>query len=348
MSQNTGVFSHPDHDGHESVVFHSDPASGLRAIIAIHNRALGPAAGGCRIYPYPDGMTALSDALRLSRGMSYKNALAGLPLGGGKAVIIADPQTDKTEAKMRAFGRAVEGLAGRYVTGEDVGCAVADMDAVKCETAHVMGASDAEGDPSTHTARGVFLCMERAVLNRLGRTLDGVHVAIKGAGNVGYALARMLHERGARLTVAEPRDDIRDRAVAELGAAVAGLDDIVTAEADVFAPCALGGDLTAEAVANMRCAIVCGAANNQLAEPRVDGLLCDRGVLYCPDYLVNAGGIIAIGRTVAGWTEDQALAAIDRLPETLDRVLADAADSGAPTGEVADALARARMQDAPA
>lgn len=338
------MFAHPDFDGHETVSFHHDAASGLRAVIAIHSTALGPAAGGCRIHAYPDEDAALSDVLRLSRGMSLKNALAGLPLGGGKAVILADP-ADKTPAMMRAFGRGVERLGGAYVTGEDVGCDVADMDAAKRETAHVMGASDAEGDPSAHTARGVFLCMARAA-RRLGLNLSGAHVAVKGVGHVGFALCRLLHEAGARLTVADARPEAAERAARDFGAGIVAPEAVLTVEADILAPCALGGDLTEALAAALPARIVCGAANNQLATPEADAALKARGVLYCPDYLVNAGGIIAIGRTAAGWSEAKARAAIEALPDTLDAVLDRAEAEGAPTGAVADALARARISAA--
>jgi leucine dehydrogenase len=294
---------------------------------------------------YRDEEAALTDVLRLSRGMSLKNALAGLPRGGGKAVILADP-ADKTPEMMEAFGRAVERLNGAYVTAEDVGSDVADMDAVRRATRHVMGTSDAEGDPSAHTARGVFLCLERAAQRRLGRGVSGLRVAVKGVGHVGWQLCRLLHEAGARLTVADPRREAARRAAADFGAELADPKEILIAEADVLAPCALGGDLTPELAERLRARVVCGAANNQLASPEADWTLRDRSILYCPDYLVNAGGIIAVGRSAAGWSASTAAAAIEALPDTLDAILDRAEAEGAPPGEVADREARARLERA--
>jgi leucine dehydrogenase len=338
------VFTHRDFDAHEEVVFAADEATGLRAIIAVHDTGLGPALGGCRAWGYASEGEAIADALRLSRGMSYKAALAGLPLGGGKAVLWTAPDRPKTPAMMRALGRAVDRLGGRYVTAEDVGTTVADMDEVARETRFVAGHAGAAGDPSPHTARGVFLCLQAAVRHRLGRDLDGVHVAIKGLGSVGGALARMLHEAGARLTVA----DLDPRRVAAVRAAFAAdavaVEAIATAEADVFAPCALGGDLDARTIAGLRAGIVCGAANNQLATPEDGRRLARRGVLYCPDYLVNAGGLIHVARHSLALDGDAVAAKIDDLPETLRNILERAAREGATPGAVADRIARARFR----
>ena len=315
----TAVFDHPDFDAHEDVVFAHDPATGLRAIIAIHDTTLGPALGGCRIRDYASDDAALADVLRLSRGMSYKAALAGLPLGGGKAVILTAPGRPKTPAMMRAMGRAVERLGGRYVTAEDVGSTVADMDEVAKATAHVGGRAGDGGDPSPFTARGVFLCLEAAVRHRLGRDLAGVHVALKGLGHVGFALAGFLHAAGARLTVA----DIDAGRVAEakraFGAAVAPVEAIAALGADVFAPCALGGDLCAAAIPRLGAGIVCGAANNQLATAEDDIRLARRGVLYCPDYLVNAGGVISVARKPLGLTPEAVEAKLAGLPQDAHR-----------------------------
>ncbi|MEM8740752.1 MAG: Glu/Leu/Phe/Val dehydrogenase dimerization domain-containing protein [Pseudomonadota bacterium] len=329
--------------GPERLVLAEDAGAGLRSVIAIHSTARGPAAGGCRVYPYADTASAVADAKRLAHGMSMKNALAGLPLGGGKAVIIADPARDKTDAMMRAFGEAVEALGGAYVTGEDVGVSVADMDAVKQVTPYVMGASDAEGDPSTHTARGVFLCMARAAALKWGGDLDGVRVAIKGVGHVGAALARMLHAAGARLLVADARAQTASSLAAELGAHTVAPHRILTAQADILAPCALGADLSAHTIPDIQARIVCGAANNQLATPQDDARLRAAGIIYCPDYLVNAGGIIAISRGVTSWSAAKASTAIEALPESLQKVLDRAEAERQPTGAVADAMARARL-----
>lgn len=338
------IFDHPDLDGHEQVVFATDPATGLRAIIAIHDTTLGPALGGCRAWAYATEAEAVADALRLSRGMSYKAALAGLPLGGGKAVMLTAPDRPKTSAAMRGLGRAVDRLGGRYVTAEDVGTGVADMDAVARATRFVVGHAGAAGDPSPHTARGVFLCLREAVRHRLGRDLAGVHVAIKGLGSVGGGLARLLHAAGARLTVA----DLDPRRVAEARAAFAAeavpVAAIATVEADVFAPCALGGDLDAPTIAALRARIVCGAANNQLATPEDAHRLARRGVLYCPDYLVNAGGLIHVARHVLGLDGAAVAARLEDLPGTLRTILERAAREGATPGAVADRTARARFR----
>ena len=279
--------------------------------------------------------------------MSYKAALAGLPLGGGKAVILTAPGRPKTPAMMRAMGRAVERLGGRYVTAEDVGSTVADMDEVAKATAHVGGRDGDGGDPSPFTARGVFLCLEAAVRHRLGRDLAGVHVALKGLGHVGFALAGFLHAAGARLTVA----DIDAGRVAEaeraFGAAAAPVEAIAALGADVFAPCALGGDLCEAAIPRLGAGIVCGAANNQLATAE-DGIrLARRGVLYCPDYLVNAGGVISVARGPLGLTPEAVEAKLAGLPGTLLEVLAAAereaaARAPSPTTSPVPASARSR------
>lgn len=343
-----GPFSHADLDDHEQVVFASDPASGLRAIIAIHDTRLGPALGGCRVWSYATEAEAIADALRLSRGMSYKAALAGLPLGGGKAVILTAPDRPKTPAMMRAFGRAVDRLGGRYVTAEDVGSSVADMDAVATATAHVAGTSAVAGDPSPFTARGVFLCLQAAVRHRLGRDLEGVHVTLKGLGNVGQALAGLLHGAGARLTVAD-LDPARVRAAVEAyGAAAAPVEAIAAVRADVFAPCALGGDLGAATIPNLGAGIVCGAANNQLATAEDDLRLARAGVLYCPDYLVNAGGLIHVARAALGLDGAAVEARLAALPATLGEILTRAAREGSAPGAVADRIARARFRPDPA
>jgi leucine dehydrogenase len=341
---NLEVFTNSDFDNHELVTFHWNQATGLKSIIAIHDRSLGPGAGGCRIYPYENERLALADALRLSRAMTLKNALAGLPLGGGKAVIMSEPGA-KTEAMLESFGKFVGGLGGRYVTGEDVGCSVSDMDAVRRETQHVMGTTEAEGDPSAHTARGVFLCMAHALRHRLGKTFAEASVAVKGVGNVGAALASMLVAEGAKVLVADVN---RERAMAvatAIGAEVVDCESILSASVDVFAPCALGGDLSEDAVGKLGSAIVCGAANNQLATPAVDFALNAAGILYCPDYLVNAGGIIAISRGITGWSESDAHRCIESLPETLKAVLAASEKEQAPTGQTADAIAQSRILD---
>jgi leucine dehydrogenase len=338
------VFDHPDFDAHEQIIFTHDPESGLRAIIAVHDTTLGPALGGCRIWNYETEDEALVDVLRLSRGMSYKAALAGLPLGGGKAVVITASDRPKTPEMMRAMGRAVEWLNGRYITAEDVGSSVADMDEVATATGHVAGRDTDGGDPSPFTARGVFLCLEAAVRLKHDRDLTGVHVALKGLGHVGFALAGFLHAAGARLTVADIDPARAAEARAAFGAEAAPVEAIAEVQAEVFAPCALGGDLSETAIPRLGAGIVCGAANNQLATEQDDLRLVRRGVLYCPDYLVNAGGLISVARrplNLAPADVDSRLAA---LPATLLQVMRTARREGRGPGAVADAVARARFR----
>ncbi|UKK83404.1 amino acid dehydrogenase [Sphingopyxis sp. BSN-002] len=281
-----------------------DADSGLDGVIAIHSTTLGPGAGGCRFWSYPGMDEALADALRLAEGMSYKNALAGLPLGGAKAVL-RRPEGDFDRARLfHAFGRAVEQLGGLYVTAEDVGTSVEDMQEVAGATRHVAGLPAAEGraggDPSPWTARGVFESMRAAARFVLDSDLAGLTVAVQGTGNVGADLCRRLADAGARLVIADPSAARRDRLAAILGAEVVGVDEIASVQAEIFAPCALGGALTAEAVRGLKAKLVCGAANNQLASPEVADLLMNRGIAYAPDYVVNAGGIISVSAEYLG------------------------------------------------
>jgi len=338
------LFSHPDFDDHAQVSFVADAATGLRAIIAVHDDTLGPALGGCRIWPYGTEAEALTDALRLSRGMTYKAALAGLRLGGGKSVILADPKTQKTPAMMRAMGRAVQALAGRYIIAEDVGATVADMDQIAQETAHVSGVSAGVGDPSPWTAEGVFLCLQAAARRQFGGDLKGVRVCVKGLGSVGWKLAERLHAAGAALLVADIRPETVARAVAAFGAEAVAVEDALAADADVFAPCALGAELSAETIPSLRATVVCGAANNQLATAADGARLAAGGVLYCPDYLVNAGGLIRVAQTTLGFDDAAARARLEALPRTLEAVLAGAQAQGLPPAEVADAMARAQFR----
>lgn len=281
-----------------------DADSGLDGVIAIHSTTLGPGAGGCRFWSYASMDEALADALRLAEGMSYKNALAGLPLGGAKAVL-RRPEGDFDRARLfRAFGRAVEQLGGLYVTAEDVGTSVEDMQEVAGATRHVAGLPAAEGraggDPSPWTARGVFESMRAAARFVLDSDLAGLTVAVQGTGNVGADLCRRLADAGARLVIADPSATRRDRLAAILGAEVVEVEEIASVQAEIFAPCALGGALTAEAVRGLKAKLVCGAANNQLASPEVADLLMNRGIAYAPDYVVNAGGIISVSAEYLG------------------------------------------------
>ena len=341
------VFTHVDFDAHEQVVHAHDAPTGLRAIIAVHSTALGPSLGGCRIWNYPSEDEALTDVLRLSKGMTYKAALAGLALGGGKSVILADSRSDKTPQMMRAMGRAVERLAGRYIIAEDVGATVADMDEIAKETAHVSGVSSGAGDPSPWTARGVFLSMQAAARHRWGTDLKGRRVAVTGLGNVGTNLCLMLHEAGARLVVSDIRAEAVVHVIGHTGAETVAPDRAHRAEADIFAPCALGAALNAETIPEIQAEIVCGAANNQLATPEDGARLAKRGLLYAPDYLVNAGGLISVARAPLGLSDAAAEAKLTAIPETLTTVFAMAATEGVEPGAAADRLAFSRLEGTP-
>ena len=343
------VFSTPDYDGHEHVAFGHDAETGLRAIIAIHNSNLGPGVGGCRMWPYPDDTAALRDALRLSRGMTYKSALAGLPFGGGKSVIIGDARTEKTPALMRAIGRFVESLGGRYVAAEDIGMTVADMDEMATVTEHVTGTSATSGNPSPYTAYGVLRGIEAAVERKLQHNdgLAGVQVAIQGLGAVGFDLARRLHEKGAELHVADINKDAVQRAVDTFGAIPVDTQNIHAAAVDVFAPCALGAVINDKTIGELGAQIVAGSANNQLAEDRHGKALAARGILYAPDYVINAGGIIEIahGKIFGGDHDDSKIYAhLDTIHDTLTEIFERAETEGTATNMVADTMAEERFR----
>lgn len=335
-------------DGHstppEQVIRLDDKKAGLDGLIVIHSTRLGPSAGGCRIWHYPDAPEAARDAMRLAEGMTYKNALAGLPLGGGKTVIRRPAGDFDRAALLEAFGKAIDRLEGRYVTAEDVGTTVADMAIVRRATRHVAGLAPREGrvggDPSPYTARGVFGAMRVAVERRLGRELSGVTVAVQGLGNVGYALCRMLHEAGARLIVADTRSDVVARAMMEFDAEGAGTQVIHQASADVFAPCALGSVLNETTIPKLKAKLVCGAANNQLARPEHGEMLAARDVLYAPDYVVNSGGIINVAAEYLDWPKAMVEQKIDAIKGRLMAVCDHAEDRGSSTNDAADALAR--------
>ena len=341
------VFSAKDFDHHEQVVFCHDADSGLHAIIAIHNTALGPALGGCRMWDYASDADALTDALRLSRGMTFKAALAGIPYGGGKSVIIGDAKRDKTEALLKAMGRAVHSLGGRYRTAEDVGTTVEDMDVLRTQTPYAHGVSDGSGNPSPATAYGVYLGIKAAAKHRLGRErLSGVRVAVQGLGNVGMRLCQYLADDGARLTVADIDRAAVDEAVERFGAAAVSVDEILTVEADVLAPCALGAVLNDDTIPALRAPIVAGAANNQLARSDHGEALLRRGVLYAPDYVVNAGGVIDVVAEGPDYSEEKVLRQVDRIYDTAMRVFAESEATGQATNDVARALAARRIAEA--
>ncbi|MEM7056214.1 MAG: Glu/Leu/Phe/Val dehydrogenase dimerization domain-containing protein [Pseudomonadota bacterium] len=339
------MFDHPDYDDHEQVVFARDAAAGLTAIIAVHNTNLGPGLGGCRIWNYCTEAEAVADALRLSRGMTYKAALAGLALGGGKSVILAD-RSEKTPAMMRAMGRAVDRLAGRYIVAEDVGATVQDIDLMAQETQHVSGRSGRSGDPSPWTAEGVYLSMQAAAQIRWGTDLNGRTVTVKGLGSVGASLCEKLHAAGAVLKVADIRDDAVRRVCDKTGAEAVAAKAAHAQPAEVFAPCALGAGLNPSTIDDIQAEIICGAANNQLATPSDGYLLLGRSILYAPDYLVNAGGVISVAREPLGLTESDAQAKVKEIPETLRRVLKMAAQQGICPGQAADRLAESKFKTA--
>jgi leucine dehydrogenase len=324
----------------------SDPACGYRGIIAIHSTALGPAVGGTRWWRYPSDEAALTDALRLARGMSYKNALAGLALGGGKSVILAGDGPVDRSAVLRAHGRAIDRYQGAYTTAEDVGTTPADMEIIGETTLYVAGREGGSGDPSPHTARGVLRAMQASAQTRWGSgDLSGKRVALQGCGNVGYHLARQLTEAGATLLVSDVSAARTARVVAELGATEVPAGEILAAPADIFAPCALGGILDDLTIPALQVEIVCGGANNQLLEPRHGALLADRGILYVPDYLANAGGVIfGASIEVLGLGREETLARVDAIHDTALRVLALAAEQGLPPSVAADQLAEERIR----
>jgi leucine dehydrogenase len=342
------VFDMREFDGHELVIFGHDAPTGLRAIIAIHSTVLGPAAGGCRMWPYASTTEAAADVLRLSRGMSYKNAMAGLPFGGGKAVIIGDARTAKTPELFAAFGRMVDSLRGRYVTAEDVGTTTADMAHVERVTKYVSGLGrapgEAGGDPAPMTALGVFLGIRAAVKFRLGRAdLAGLTVAVQGAGGVGYHLCGMLAAAGARLKVADVLPQALERVCDEFKAAPVPAVQVLEEQADVLAPCALGAILDARSTRRLRVPVVAGAANNQLATPEDGEALRAAGILYAPDYVINAGGIISVAREYYGGTEAQVIADIQGIPARLTEIFERARREGRAPNEVADRMARERL-----
>jgi valine dehydrogenase (NAD+) len=334
--------------GHELVTFVQDPATGLRAIIAIYSTRLGPALGGTRFFPYPDEEAAVSDVLRLSRAMAYKAAAAGLPLGGGKAVILGDPATQRSEALLEAYGRAVEALGGRYWTACDVGTTVADMDVVARASRYVTGRSPAAGgagDSGVLTAFGVFQAMRAAAEHRWGEpSLAGRRVGVEGVGKVGSQLVRHLVADGARVLVS----DVRAPAVASLTAEFPDLEScdvttLRTAELDVYSPCALGGSLSDELVPRLQAEVVCGGANNQLAHAGVEAALAEAGVLYTPDYVANAGGLVQVADEMGGFDFERARSRAAQIYQTTLEVFRRAAEQQVPPAVAADRMAEERM-----
>ncbi|MBL8445598.1 MAG: Glu/Leu/Phe/Val dehydrogenase [Zoogloeaceae bacterium] len=345
------VFSLSDFADHEQVVFCSDDKSGLKAIIAVHNSNLGPALGGCRMWPYANEEEAVRDVLRLSRGMTYKSAMANLKLGGGKSVIIGNPRTQKTPELLAAFARALENLNGRYIAAEDSGTSVADMKYMTQFTQHVAGIHDKptedgtrSGDPSPATAFGTFIGIKAAVREKLGRdSLEGLKIAVQGVGNVGFDLAQQLHAAGAKLWVTDIHKESLARAEVELGATVVAPEEIFGLDVDVFAPCALGAVLNDQTIPQLKARIVAGASNNQLAEPRHGVELMKRGILYAPDYVINAGGIIDVYHERIGFERAALIAHVEGIYDNLLEIFERARKEERPTGEVADAIAEERF-----
>lgn len=332
------------HD-HEQVLFTYDAAASYRGIIAIHNTTLGPALGGTRFWNYGSPEEALIDVLRLARAMTYKAAVAGLNLGGGKSVIIGDPKTTRREMIFRAHGRAVESLKGRYITAEDVGTSVEDMEYVRMETSHVVGVAGRSGDPSPLTAYGVYRGMKACAQVVYGdASLRGKTVAVQGVGHVGSHLCECLAGENARLFVTDIDREKVERAVSVFAAEAVPPDEIYDVDADIFAPCALGGVLDERTIPRLRVKIVAGGANNQLADDRQDNALHDRGILYAPDYVINAGGLISVYSELVGWTPERARRKAAEIHSTLLQIFELARREGVTTSEAADKVAERRIE----
>jgi len=329
-----------DFDDHEQVVFFSDKASGLRAIIAIHSTKLGAAVGGCRMWDYASDEEALVDALRLSRGMTYKNAMAGLAMGGGKSVIIGDAKTIKSEALFKAFGEKLNNLGGRYLSAEDVNITTDDIAIANTVTPFVTGTEGKSGNPAPFTALGTFLGLKAAVKFKLGRDdLAGLSVSVQGLGCVGFAFCELLHNAGAKLIVTDINQTALDKAANEFGATVVGLDEIYDQDVDVYAPCALGATINKETIGRIKAKIIAGCANNQLANANFDQQLLDLDILYTPDYIINAGGIINVSFE-ENYCVETSTKKVEEIYDTLIHVFEKAKQSNRPTGQVADEMAR--------
>ncbi len=335
------VFNHPSFDNHEHVMFCHDEESGLKAIIAVHNTNLGPAVGGCRMWQYESDEEALTDVLRLSRGMTYKNALAGLSMGGGKSVILADPKTADREALFRAFGRAVDSLGGRYYSAEDVGVSTSDIMIAHQETPYMAGLEGKSGDPSPFTALGTFLGIKAAVKHQRGLdSVKGLKISVQGIGHVGYYLCKHLHEEGAELIVTDINQEALDRVKNDFGAIVVAPQDIYTQDVDIYAPCALGATINDHTLPLLKASIVAGCANNQLAERRHGEALKEMGILYAPDYVINAGGIINVSFENE-YDAAASTAKVEKIYDTLSTIFKQADEQNRTTGDVADEMARA-------
>jgi leucine dehydrogenase len=342
-----GVFDLMSQHGYGEIHLKRDQASGLEAIIAIHDTRLGPALGGCRFIHYATEEEAVVDALRLARGMTYKAALAGLDHGGGKSVIVKPYRRFDRTALFRAFGRFVEDLRGHYITAEDSGTSIEDMEVIRSVSKHVTGVDPSHGgsgDPSPFTALGVRRGIEACVHFAMGKnSLEGIHVAVQGVGHVGYHLCRELHAHGAKLTVADVDPLKAERAQREFGASIASLEQIFAVQCDVFSPCALGSALNPETVPRLRCRIVAGAANNQLAEPAMGAALMQRGIVYAPDYAINAGGLVNVAQEIQGYDADKSRSRTLRIYDTILEIIERARKAMTPTDIIANKMVEERL-----
>jgi leucine dehydrogenase len=341
------IFKYMETYDYEQLVFCQDKTSGLKAIIAIHDTTLGPALGGTRMWTYATESDAIEDALRLARGMTYKNAAAGLDLGGGKTVIIGDPRKDKNPEMFRAFGRYIQGLNGRYITAEDVGTTEEDMDLIHLETNYVTGVSaefGSSGNPSPVTAYGIYVGMKAAAKEAFGDdSLEGKTVAVQGVGNVAYTLCKHLHEEGAKLIVTDINKEAVQRAVDAFGAKAVDINDIYSQEADIFAPCALGAVINDETIPLLKAKVVAGSANNQLKDTVHGDRLHEMGIVYAPDYVINAGGVINVADELAGYNRERALKRVEGIYDTIGKIFEISKRDSIPTYVAADRLAEERI-----
>jgi len=342
-----GIFEYMEKYDYEQLIFCHDKNSGLKAIIAIHDTTLGPALGGARMWPYKSEEEAIEDALRLARGMTYKNAISGLNLGGGKTVIIGDPAKDKNEEMFRALGRYIQSLNGRYITAEDVGTTVEDMDIIYEETDYVTGISPtfgSSGNPSPVTAYGVYLGMKASAKVAFGSdSLKEKRIAVQGLGNVAYHLCKHLHEEGAKLIVTDINQERVERAVKEFGALAVEPNEIYKQEVDIFSPCALGAIINDETIPQLKAKVIAGSANNQLKESRHGQILYEKGIIYAPDYVINAGGVINVADELYGYNRERAMKRVETIYDTLMKIFEMSKEENIPTYLAANRLAEERI-----
>jgi leucine dehydrogenase len=331
---------------HEQLLFCNDNATGLKAIIAVHNTVLGPALGGTRMWMYNNEMEALTDVLRLSRGMTYKNSISGLNLGGGKAVIIGDSRTMKSEAMFRRFGKFVESLAGKYITAEDVGIGTNDMVWVNMETNNVVGLPGKSGDPSPVTAQGVYMGMKACAKEQFGSdSLSGKKIMVQGVGHVGEYLVASLAKEGAKIYISDIHEDTLKRVSSTYGAEVVGINDVYDIDMDIYAPCALGATVNDDTLSRLKCSIIAGAANNQLANESVHGIkVMEKGIIYAPDYALNAGGVINCYSEVKGLSAEWALTKADEIYNTISNIVKRSKSENIPTYQIANKMAEERIE----